>query len=283
MFEQENQSGTDHDYRAKPSYACLRSRRRCSDPQVGRKMTMTTIPIEIASFKAWPSFKQNDDNGWIARYADGYTKRANSVTILRPNSDSLESQILHYEDLYNSQGLPCIFRLLSFNDNLAIESLLNSRGYKNADHSLVLSQKLENKEFPSLDFDSMTIEEWMGHYCELNGKDIKHHSTHKKMINNIEGKYLLSVLKKDRKVVSCGLGVILDGLFGLFDIVTHPKSRERGYGFKLITGMIQWAVHNQAHTAYVQVVADNTPAVQLYRKLGYELSHEYHYKIQNLA
>jgi ribosomal protein S18 acetylase RimI-like enzyme len=33
----------------------------------------------------------------------------------------------------------------------------------------------------------------------------------------------------------------------------------------------------------VQVLADNIPAVKLYQKLGYKLSYEYHYKIQNFT
>jgi N-acetylglutamate synthase len=243
---------------------------------------MDNITFERAGFKAWPAFKQLDDNGWISRFADGYTKRANSVTVLQPNMNSPDEQILKYEKLYNMQGLPCIFRLLSFNDNLDLENKLDSRGYTNRDHSLVLSQEMTNKQFPSLDFDAVTINEWMNYYCEFNKKDQKHCSTHLKIINNIEGKYLLSILKRNKKVVSCGLGVISNGLFGLFDIGTHPQYRRKGYGFDLINGMLQWAVQHQANTAFLQVVAENTPAVELYRKLGFTMTYEYYYKIQDI-
>lgn len=74
------------------------------------KKNMKNIQIEIAGLSAWPAFKQVDDNGWISRFADGYTKRSNSVTILRPGADSFEDRILHYEHLYNSKGQPCILR-----------------------------------------------------------------------------------------------------------------------------------------------------------------------------
>lgn len=185
----------------------------------------------MASLNAWPAFTQVDNNGWIARFADGYTKRANSVTILQPNTILLENQVLHYEHLYNRKGQPCIFRLLSFNNNLEIEE----------------------------------------------------HSTHIKIINNIKGKYLLAVLSKNKNIMSCGLGVISDGLFGIFDIMTHPQYRNKGYGYELINGMLHWAIQNHAYAAYVQVIPKNTPAVGLYQKLGYELSYEYIYKIQNFV
>ncbi|MGD9161910.1 MAG: GNAT family N-acetyltransferase [Desulfobacteraceae bacterium] len=244
---------------------------------------MKPITIERASLNAWPAFRQIDDNGWIVRFADGYTKRSNSVNILRPGSGSLENQILHYEQVYNSAGQPCIFKLLSFNNNIEIENILDSRDYTKGDHSLVLSQDLQNKEFPSLEFEPITIDGWMELYCELSNKEIKEHSTHIKMINSIKYKYLIAILPGDKNIMSCGLGVISDGLFGIFDIVTHPQYRNKGYGYKLINGMLYWAVQNLAHTSYVQVTAENTPAVRLYKKLGYDLSYEYHYKIQNLS
>jgi ribosomal protein S18 acetylase RimI-like enzyme len=40
---------------------------------------------------------------------------------------------------------------------------------------------------------------------------------------------------------------------------------------------------NGASSSYLQVVAENTPAVGFYKKLGYEPAYEYHYKIQNYA
>lgn len=244
---------------------------------------MNYIPIEIASQNAWPAFKQIDNDGWISRYADGYTKRANSVTILHPNSISLEEQIVKHEQAYNNEGLPCIFRLLSFNDNTQIESMLNSKGYTNGDHSLVLSNNISNKDFQPLEFEKLTVNEWMKYYCQLRNKDIRNHSTHIKIINNIKDMYLLAILRKENNIVSCGLGVVHGGFFGILDIVTHPEYRNKGYGFDLINGMLNWAVQNSADTAYVQVLADNTPAVKLYKKHGYELSYEYHYKIQNFV
>ena len=242
---------------------------------------MDNIRIETAGLNAWPAFEQVDDYGWISRLADGYTKRSNSVTVLRPGSVSLESRIGQYEDLYNTKGQPCIFRLLSFNNNSEIENILNSRSYRDGDHSLVMSQDLKNRDFKPVVFDSIKVDEWMKYYCELSDKEIKAHSIHIKIIKSIKGKFLLAVLPENRKVVSCGLGIIADDFLGIFDIVTHPQHRNKGYGCELINGMLNWAVQNQAHAAYVQVIAENRPAIGLYQKLGFELSYEYKYKIQN--
>ena len=270
-------AATDKDY--KMSDASKQHMHKCQF----KKEVDLNISFETAGLKAWPAFKQINDNGWISRYSNGHTKRANSVTILQPDFHSLQSRILHWERFYNSQGLPCIFRLLSFNDNLELENELDLRRYKDCDQTLVLSQPLDGKAFLSTSLDSIAIEKWMAYYCELNDKDLTGQATHIKMIKSITDKYLPAVLRKNKKVVSCGLGVISDGLFGLFDIVTHPQCRKKGYGTEMVSGMLHWAMINRAHKAYVQVVAENTPAVKLYQKLGYELSYKYHYKIQTDA
>ncbi len=109
----------------------------------------------------------------------------------------------------------------------------------------------------------------------------KKHLTHIKIINNIKERHILAALSVNNTIISCGLGVLSDGLFGLFDIVTHPQHRNKGYGYKLISGMLHWALENGASLSYLQVVAENTPAIGLYKKFGYEVAHEYHYKIQN--
>lgn len=80
----------------------------------------------------------------------------------------------------------------------------------------------------------------------------------------------MAVLVEDEVEVACGLGVISNGYFGLFDLVTEKSARNRGYATKLLNGMLNWAVANGATKAYLQVVADNQAAVSIYQKLGYQ-------------
>lgn len=245
--------------------------------------TSDYISIEQASYHAWPAFEQKDIDGWIFRFAGGYTKRANSVNVLSGAKGPVANQVTRSEKEYNRRNLPCIFRLLSFNDNSEIETVLDSRGYYRGDHSLVLVQDLQNNKFAVTSLDCLEVNHWMVCYCNLSGKKLKDHDTHIRMIKRIEDDLLLVILRKGDKEVSCGLGVTHNGFFGIFDIVTHYQHRNKGYGTELINGMLSWAVNKGAHTAYLQVVADNKPAIRLYHKLGYLPAYEYHYKIQNYA
>ncbi|WP_088090854.1 GNAT family N-acetyltransferase [Bacillus sp. OV166] len=70
---------------------------------------------------------------------------------------------------------------------------------------------------------------------------------------------------------------------GLFDIVTHEKYRNKGYGAKLIRYLIyliQWGKENGAKNAYLQVELNNIPALNLYYKLGFKEQYRYWYRVK---
>jgi ribosomal protein S18 acetylase RimI-like enzyme len=81
--------------------------------------------------------------------------------------------------------------------------------------------------------------------------------------------------------VACGLGVYDGGYVGLFDIVTDAAHRQRGYGMDVVRSLLAWGQeHHDADYAYLQVMADNTPAISLYGKFGFEECYRYWYRVK---
>ncbi len=75
-------------------------------------------------------------------------------------------------------------------------------------------------------------------------------------------------------------GVIQKECFGIFDLVTKREMRNRGYATRLVKSMIAWAKNSGIQHFYLQVTAENTPAISLYEKLGYRYLYHYWYRIQ---
>ncbi len=82
-----------------------------------------------------------------------------------------------------------------------------------------------------------------------------------------------------RCVCPGGLGVLESGYLGIFDLVTSPMQRRRGYATALIQGLLKWGIEKGAFFSYIQVVKANIPARNLYAKLGYQPIYEYWYRV----
>jgi N-acetylglutamate synthase len=90
---------------------------------------------------------------------------------------------------------------------------------------------------------------------------------------------LLAVLADSDTIVVCGLGVLEHEYFSLFDLVTDPQQRNRGYGAKLVVRMLRWAQEHAAVHGYLQVMHGNDPARHLYAKLGFADVYQYWYRV----
>ncbi|MBT4285778.1 MAG: hypothetical protein HOD92_00445 [Deltaproteobacteria bacterium] len=89
--------------------------------------------LEKVALNAWPAFESIEMNTWILRYANGYTKRANSVTVLGESSTNLAEKIISCEKQFQPRKLKSIFRLPSFVAPNSLDKLLEQRNrYKTA-------------------------------------------------------------------------------------------------------------------------------------------------------
>jgi GNAT superfamily N-acetyltransferase len=64
---------------------------------------------------------------------------------------------------------------------------------------------------------------------------------------------------------------------GLRTLKVSPGRRRRGLGLALVGALLDWGAERGATTAYLQVLADNRPAVGLYERLGFTTHHAYRY------
>jgi hypothetical protein len=237
--------------------------------------------IEEAGLNAWPAHQQILYDGWLLRFADGYTKRANSVMPVYESTLDLEVKINHCEAVYQSNGLPPVFRLTPLAPE-KLDSALQGQGYKKLHPTRMLTLTLENWKSPVFDahfIRELPLEQWMGVFSEISGSLVQKQPAHAQILRNILSPHFTAALEISGKWVACGLGVFERDWFGLFDIVTHPDYRQQGFATQLIAGMIAWAKSQGATQSYLQVMKDNHPALRLYAKLGYTDAYSYWYRV----
>ena len=80
--------------------------------------------------------------------------------------------------------------------------------------------------------------------------------------------------------MACGIAVVESGWVGLFGLVTELDMRRRGLGRRLTKALLESGAAAGAKTAYLQVEADNDPALRLYESLGFRDVYQYWYRVK---
>lgn len=239
--------------------------------------------FEELSTNAHPSLLTQLYDGWVLRLANGYTKRANSVSPIYNSVLPPLEKIEQCEKIYFSQNTPIVFKLThNFSDEL--DKILESRGYNIVEPTNVMTMSLSGFSYTSNDFivNDYADEKWLNSYFTF-GKytDKIKMETAKKIIDSVQNIKLCGLIVKNGKSVACGECVIERGYVALLNIVVDEAQRGNGYGYEICASLLGEAVKHGAENAYLQVVQENVKAINLYTKLGYKNLYEYWYRVKN--
>jgi hypothetical protein len=85
--------------------------------------------LEELALTTWPASQQWLYDGWVVRFADGHTRRANSVNPLYPSLQDAAAKIMQCEQWYAERNLPTVFRLNSYTAPVSLDQLLDVVNY----------------------------------------------------------------------------------------------------------------------------------------------------------
>ncbi|MFV0294506.1 MAG: GNAT family N-acetyltransferase [Hyphomicrobiaceae bacterium] len=238
--------------------------------------------LEELAFNAWPAFETRVVGGWLLRYADGETKRANSLNAWQP-CIPLDDVLGEARAYYAGQGQDLIVRVTPLAGDDADQNLAE-RGMTLRDPSIVMVADCgviaPAGTAASIDIAQSPVPEWIEPMSRIGGQPAEAALRHNRMLGLIRPPVAFASIRDDEGIlVAWGLAVVERGAVGLFDILTHPDFRRQGLGRKLVAGLMGWGQTRGAHRAYLQVEASNGRAIQLYRQLGFAEAYRYHYRI----
>jgi N-acetylglutamate synthase len=240
--------------------------------------------IEELSMNAWPSLQTILHDGWVLRFADGHTRRANSINPLYVSQLDVSEKIRTCETIYRSRGLPVVFKITPADQPQDLDAVLAAAGYQADAHTSVQTLDLRNAgHAPVRDvmLAGELTEPWLAAYCRMSNVAEKRAATLSRMLSAIAPDRRFASICVDGQTIACGMGVLDDGYLGLFDIVTDPRCRRRGHARQLVGSLLAWAQQEAAHTAYLQVMLNNDPALGLYLQLGFAEQYRYWYRVKH--
>ena len=239
--------------------------------------------LEELSINAWPALQTWLYDGWVLRFASGYTRRANSVNPLYPGRLDFDEKITACEMSYQSQGLPVVFKLTPANAASGLDACLAGRSYRSEAATSVQCLSLEH--FTAAPDNAVQLlpaasEAWRQAYARMSGLDPGKSAIHARLLSLILPQACYAVIAVDGQPAACGLGVLQNGYLGLFDIITTAGVRRQGLGERIVRGLLAWGKQQGAQTSYLQVMLNNPPALNLYAKLGYQEAYQYWYRVK---
>jgi ribosomal protein S18 acetylase RimI-like enzyme len=233
---------------------------------------------------AWPALRTNVYDGWVLRFSDGVTRRANSIYPIFESSIEINEKIGYCEELYFSKNLPVVFKITAEVYPSKLDYLLDKKGYyKDAETSF---QAMTIKDIIEIDRSLINLNEnlnteWLKRFVSFNCYDKNKLTGYKNILKQINNKKCYLDLISNGKYIGCGLGVIEDKYVGIFDIVVDKKYRKMGFGKIIIESLLSWGHANGAVTAYLQVMLNNPRALRLYKSIGFEEVYRYWYRIKH--
>lgn len=236
--------------------------------------------LEERLVNAWPSFEIELMDGWLLRFAEGYSKRANAASPLRPGAGLDAAGIAHVEAAFEARGIPVCFRLTGLEDPGA-EAALDAAGYADHDPSLCLVADLDGRlpAVPELVIRPAPKPAWIAAAAAAYGGEKANADRLGRIVRLIRQPAAFGTLLLDGEEAAFGLAVAERGWVGLYDIVVAPDRRGLGLGRRLVAGLLAWGQAQGAGRAYLQVRDGNAVALALYGSLGFRTAYAYRHRV----
>ena len=238
--------------------------------------------IEEAGLNALQTQQQLFYDGWLLRVSPGNAKRARSVNPYFGSTLVVDRKIAHCERVYAARDLPTLFRITPFSIPSDLDDVLARHGYVlfQPTHVQVaaLDRPPEPVADPAIELAAPPIAEFVEEVAALRGSSPEQRAAHLERLARTPLATRAIVARQDGRTAGCGQ-VALDGdLAGLYDMVTDAAFRRRGVATMIVAELLSWAWQHGATSAYLQVDAENVPALAVYRRFGFTTAYTYHYR-----
>lgn len=240
--------------------------------------------IEDASINASAPPQQRWVDGWLLRFSPGKAKRTRCVQAVAEGRLPLDERLALCGAVMDAAGLPLVVRLTPFSLPAGLDDALAARGWARFDDTRVMVASpcpAAPEPLPAgLLWQLLDGPAYAATVGALRGSTAAQCAAHAQRLALSPVPYQGWVLRRetDGRVLACGQSAAEADLVGLYDVFTDPQARGQGLARILCSRLLAQAHAAGARVAYLLVEADNHPARQVYRRLGFADAYAYHYR-----
>jgi ribosomal protein S18 acetylase RimI-like enzyme len=237
--------------------------------------------VEAACRNAWPTPHESIRQGWLYRFAGGDSSRLNSVNPLYGPRESPEATLAAAETFYGRRRARPLFRVTDLAGDM--EDVLVDRGYQAVARTTTLAASVEALAGALPDPEVTTAPcpdpVWLAarqQEARVRPDDIRAFAETAGML---AGSAAFGSLAVGDRIAAIALAVVSDRLLVFESVATLPEFRGRGLARRVVGTLMAWGRQQGAEAACLQVLCDNTSAIALYRRLGFDRElYRYHYR-----
>jgi GNAT superfamily N-acetyltransferase len=218
---------------------------------------------------------------WLLPFDPAEVGRARSAVPLRHdglNLAALPALCAHYQQ----NGWPVVLRIADVPGLRPWQAALQAQGYQPSAAVHVqtatvhtLRQAAAHTSAPPTTRSATPDTAWSSVYT-AEGFDAVDGAQRAQLLSRSAGACYATV-QSGGQSLAAGVGCIGQGWLSLHGMRTVPAAQGRGLAGALIGTLADWAQAQGVGHAFLQVEADNAPALALYRRFGFQTAWTYHY------
>lgn len=244
-------------------------------------MTPFSSELQRIASRGWGYAEREHLGGWELRASGGFTSRANSAWPLGDPGIPLEEALAFVTEWYAARGLPARVAVVAGSD---LDARIAGHGFgvaalpafrQVADIASVLDALgTPAGSKPPTEFTTELPDDFFTVYQRGLGQPDA------RRVLTTGGAELTFAAIRDAGGAPLAIGRLAvdraSGYAGLAAIYTAEHVRRQGFSSALLRDLLQRAHDGGSRRAYLEVDAENVPALTLYERLGFVTEHAYH-------
>ncbi|HJV40148.1 GNAT family N-acetyltransferase [Caulobacter sp.] len=239
--------------------------------------------LEPLADDAWPARERARLGGWRLNASSGRSMRINACWPLEAPDRDPEAALDAAEAWFAARGLPPRFKLTDGVFAPAdLPERLSRRGYGPVKETLVMIGPAEGRDDPAIRLTRAPDAAFEAVFTATAG-DPEDGRERLEALSRIPAPACFARLDIDGAPAAIGAAAVGGGFAGIFGMRTAPDHRRKGLARRVLLALLAEARDLGADRAWLQVEADNAPAIALYAEEGFEPAYAYRYWIKTPA